>query len=56
LIVSGPNRFKLTASGVFFATRLPVLDANLAVQHMVTTSSRNARHSNFTQVRLVKRF
>jgi len=56
LFASGPNRFELTASGVFFATRLNFIDANLAVQHMVTTSSRNARHSNFTQVRVVKRF
>lgn len=56
LFASGPNRFELTAAGVFFATRLNVIDANLAVQHMVTTSSRNARHSNFTQVRVVKRF
>jgi hypothetical protein len=55
-IVTGPNRFELTAAGVFFATRLNFIDANLAVQHMVTTSSRNARHSNFTQVRLIKRF
>ena len=56
LFASGPNRFELTAAGLFFSTGLDFIDANLTAQHMVTTSSRNARHSNFTQVRVVKRF
>lgn len=56
LFVSGPNRFELTAAGAFLSTKLNFIDANLAAQHMVTTSSRNARHSNFTQLRVVKRF
>lgn len=56
LFASGANRFELTGAGVFFATRIAFLDANLALQQMVTISSRNARHSNFTQIRLVKRF
>jgi hypothetical protein len=52
----GAARFSLTGLGAFFSTRIPVLDAALALQHMVTMRSEFARHSNFTQVRLIIRF
>jgi hypothetical protein len=52
----GASRFQMNGMGAFMTTRIPVIDAVVTLQHMVTTSSKNARHSNFTQVRLVKRF
>lgn len=52
----GASRFELNGMGAFFTTRIPVIDATVTLQHMVTTSSKNARHSNFTQLRMVKRF
>jgi hypothetical protein len=52
----GANRLELTGVGTFFTTKLPILDAIVTLQHMVTTSSRNARHSNFSQLRFVRQF
>lgn len=52
----GASRLELTGLGAFFTTRLPLMDAIVTLQHMVTTSSRNARHSNFSQLRIVKQF
>ena len=52
----GANRLELTGLGAFFTTRLPILDAIVTLQRMVTTSSRNARHSNFSQLRIVRQF
>lgn len=52
----GANRLELTGLGAFFTTRLPIFDAIVTLQHMVTTSSRNARHSNFSQLRIVRQF
>lgn len=52
----GASRFGLTGIGAFFTTRIEALDTTVTVQHMVTAKSQNARHSNFTQVRFVKRF
>lgn len=52
----GSSRLALTGLGAFFTTRLPVVNAMVTLQHMVTTSSRNARHSNFSQLRIVQQF
>lgn len=52
----GSNRLELTGLGAFFTTKLPVMNAMATLQHMVTTSSRNARHSNFSQLRIVRQF
>ncbi len=52
----GSSRLQLRGVGVFFTTKLPLTDAIVTLQHMVTTSSRNARHSNFSQLRVIKRF
>lgn len=52
----GTSRLALTGLGVFFTTKLPLMDAIVTLQHMVTTNSRNARHSNFSQLRIVQQF
>lgn len=52
----GSSRLELTGLGVFFTTKLSVVNAMVTLQHMVTTSSRNARHSNFSQLRIVQQF
>lgn len=52
----GSSRLQLTGLGVFFTTRLPVIDTIVTLQYMVTNRSRNARHSNFSQVRVVQQF
>ncbi|MCF8161065.1 MAG: transporter [Polaromonas sp.] len=52
----GSSRLELTGLGVFFTTKMPVMDAIVTLQYMVTTSSRNARHSNFSQLRIIKQF
>lgn len=52
----GSSRLQLTGVGAFFTTRLPVIDTIVTLQYMVTTHSRNARHSNFSQLRLVQQF
>lgn len=52
----GSSRLQLTGLGAFFTTRLPVIDTIVTLQYMVTTRSRNARHSNFSQLRLVQQF
>lgn len=52
----GASRYRSTGAGVFWTTRLPVIDAFLNLQYMRTTSSQNARHGTFTQARLVKLF
>lgn len=55
-LMFGSSRLQLTGLGAFFTTRLPVINAIVTLQHMVTTSSRNARHSNFSQLRIVQQF
>jgi hypothetical protein len=52
----GSSRLQLTGIGVFFTTKMPVLDAIVTLQYMVTTSSRNARQSNFSQLRIIRQF
>lgn len=52
----GPSRLRSTNAGVFLTTLIPGLDAALTVQYMTTTASRNAKHGDFTQVRLIKVF
>ena len=55
-LMFGSSRLQLTGLGAFFTTRLPVIDTIVTLQYMVTTHSRNARHSNFSQLRLVQQF
>ncbi len=52
----GANRYSNTAAGAFLATPVPVLDATISLQHTASITSRNARHGQFTQVRLSRRF
>lgn len=54
--VYGASRFQVTGFGGFFTTRIDAIGATINLQHMVTTDSKNARHSNYTQVRLIKQF
>lgn len=54
--IYGASRFQVTGLGAFFTTRISVIGATINFQHMVTTDSKNARHSNYTQVRLIKQF
>ncbi|MDI1246290.1 MAG: transporter [Rhodoferax sp.] len=55
-LMFGSSRLLLNGLGVFFTTKLPVIDTIVTLQYMVTTSSRNARHSNFSQLRIVQQF
>ncbi len=52
----GANRLRSTSAGVFFITRIPVLEASLTGQFMKTIDSRNAKHGSYTQLRLIKWF
>lgn len=52
----GPSRFRSTNAGVFFTTLIPGIDAAVTVQYMTTTASRNAKHGDFSQVRVIKVF
>ncbi|MES2115443.1 MAG: transporter [Pseudomonadota bacterium] len=52
----GANRYALTGAGLFFTTKLPVINTALTIQYMTTTSSRNAKAGTFGQIRLVKFF
>lgn len=52
----GASRFEMDGVGAFWTTRIPVVNVAVSLQHMVTTRSRNALHSHFTQLRLVKSF
>lgn len=52
----GASRLRSNNLGAFFTTMIPAVDVALTVQYMATTSSRNAKHGNFTQVRLIRMF
>jgi hypothetical protein len=52
----GPSRFQSQSYGAFFTTKAPVIDAALTLQYIATTSSKNARTADFTQLRIVKLF
>lgn len=52
----GTSRYRSTNAGLFWTTRLPVVDAVLTLQHMATLASRNAKHGTYSQVRLTKTF
>jgi hypothetical protein len=52
----GPSRLRSTHAGAFFTTKVPGIDAALTVQYMATTSSHNAKHGDFMQLRLIKTF
>lgn len=52
----GTSRFRSTNAGVFFTTKIPIVDAALTLQFMKTTDSRNAKHGSFTQLRVAKVF
>lgn len=55
-LMFGSSRLALTGIGAFFTTKLPIINTTVTLQHMVTTHSRNARHSNFSQLRIVQLF
>ncbi|HEY1150390.1 MAG TPA: transporter [Pseudoduganella sp.] len=50
----GASRYRSTNAGAFFTTRVPVVDAVMTLQYIDTTSSRNAKHASFLQLRLIK--
>jgi hypothetical protein len=52
----GVNRYRMTNGGVFWATKIPVLDAGLSMNFMQTLDSRNAKEGRFYQLRLSKSF
>ncbi|WP_235579356.1 transporter [Pseudorhodoferax sp. Leaf274] len=52
----GTSRYRSTNAGLFFTTRIPVVDLVLTLQHMATLQSRNAKHGTYSQVRLTKTF
>lgn len=52
----GANRYALSGAGLFFTTKLPVVDMALTLQYLTTSSSRSAKAGNFSQLRLVKLF
>lgn len=55
-LLFGSSRLQLTGLGAFFTTRLPGIDTIVTLQYMMTSHSRNARHSNFSQLRIIKPF
>lgn len=52
----GSARFRSNNVGLFFTTKLPVIDAVVTVQTMKTTDSRYAKHGTFQQIRVIKVF
>lgn len=52
----GASRLRSTNAGAFFTTVIPGIDAAMTLQYMATTASRNAKHGDFTQVRVMKVF
>lgn len=52
----GPSRYRSTNAGLFWTTRVPVLDVVLTLQHMATVQSRNAKNGTYSQVRVSKSF
>ncbi|WP_326542525.1 transporter [Pseudorhodoferax sp.] len=52
----GTSRYRSTNAGLFWTTRIPVVDAVLTLQYMATLQSRNAKHGTYSQVRVSKTF
>lgn len=52
----GASRFRSSNVGVFFTTKTPIMDALLTLQYMDTIDSRNAKHGDFMQIRVIKLF
>lgn len=52
----GASRLRMTNAGVFFTTLIPGIDAAVTLQYIATTASRNSKHGDFTQVRVIKVF
>lgn len=52
----GTSSYRSTNAGLFWTTRIPVVDAVLTLQHMATLDSRNAKHGTYSQVRVSKSF
>ena len=52
----GNNRFTSTGAGVFFATRVPGINAGLNLSYMKTLEAENALSGSFIQARLSKVF
>lgn len=54
--VWGASRYRSTHAGLFFTTRIPVIDTVLSLQYMNAIASRNAKHGSYAQVRMSKSF
>lgn len=52
----GANRLRLNNFGMFFTTKIPVLDVAVTLQYMNTANSQYAKSGSFTQVRMSKEF
>jgi hypothetical protein len=52
----GPSRLRATNAGAFYTARLPGIGTIVTLQHMDTIASRNAKHSRFTQLRMIQLF
>jgi hypothetical protein len=52
----GPSRYRSTNAGLFWTTRIPVVDVVLTLQHMATVQSRNAKTGTYSQLRVSKSF
>ncbi|GAB2859131.1 hypothetical protein GCM10027277_29520 [Pseudoduganella ginsengisoli] len=52
----GSGKLRSTNAGVFYTVRLEPVNAAMTLQYMATTASRNARHGNFSQLRITKFF
>jgi hypothetical protein len=52
----GSNRFSTSGAGLFFATKIPAIDAGLNISYMQAFDARNALSGNFIQFRLTKQF
>lgn len=52
----GASRFRSSNAGLFFTTVIPGVNAAATLQVMASTNSRNAKHGNFSQLRIAKVF
>ncbi|WP_256081047.1 transporter [Massilia sp. YIM B04103] len=52
----GNSRLRSTNAGIFFTTKLEAINAAITAQYMATTMSRNSKHGDFSQLRMIKFF
>ena len=50
----GDSKLHSTNAGVFFTTKIPVINAAVTLQSVKTTSARNSRSGSYSQIRLIK--